>query len=974
MEGGKMMTAIKRLMRVLLLGSLYVLSLTTASAQGIALIWAVDDGEKVRQDDLDYWAKADPKNKVWDGTSVHLFGARNEVVAFQLILQASAAGASNVSVVLDSLTFGVNAIVNRPATNDPTNYVGRYIELFVEHYTNVTQRSPYVNSLGTFESRPLPDALHLGGIPDALVPFEATVKAPAHGQGGAPFVIGAQKNQGVWVDIYIPKSAAPGVYTGTIRVTEGSTVVRSIPVQLQVYRFTLPDETHQKSFFHWNELLLSNRYGIAVNSPAYWDMFHKFMNMAHRHRMDLVDGRRPLVGTDGFAQRLAGYYTGEYYSSQYGYEGPGTNVGNRTYSIGTYDQPNYGSLSGFTPTTAAGWQAASDQWEQWFLDHAPQTLRFKYMDDEADVTDPAIVQTIKDKCSWITSGTGVGKNLHRFFTKEFVYTGFNGYIDFWALAGSPGIKLSEVQQRKPNGELFCMYNGTRPMWGNIETIDAFATDNRVNPWIAWKYGIDLLFLWTTSFYAEQNPPSPNARNVWDDNYLPAGQLTYWGGGMLFYTGIDQQYAADSRGFNGPIGCIRMKNFRRGQQDYEYLWLAKQAGIDVSSTLNTVVPRALDDWGTTQYSNPPGYAQQPVFAQQGYIFENARLILAQQLAQSGNVTTMPSGAFSASPNVLPYRGGTTTLTWTSDAASASIDNGIGVVPASGSRQVTVSKTTVFNVQFTNTVGTTTVPATVTVLDSVVIPPPPDGSNIVKNPTFETGTAPWVAFSNGLIAFASASPGMSSAAAARVIVTRVGDNTQLYQSGISLEPSTLYRLTFDARADSAHGLDVSIIRHSGAFASYGVWAYYINLQAQWKSFSIDFTTDPWAAPVTDGRLMYRFGPFAKAGDVYWLDNVALRKVQSVQPGGVLFPKDWVFSQNYPNPFNPRTKLHYSIPVPTKVRMTVYDILGRPVATLVDGQKAAGSYDVEFDGAGLASGLYYCIMEAGGFMDVRKLVLVR
>ncbi|MGE5845481.1 MAG: T9SS type A sorting domain-containing protein, partial [Ignavibacteria bacterium] len=64
----------------------------------------------------------------------------------------------------------------------------------------------------------------------------------------------------------------------------------------------------------------------------------------------------------------------------------------------------------------------------------------------------------------------------------------------------------------------------------------------------------------------------------------------------------------------------------------------------------------------------------------------------------------------------------------------------------------------------------------------------------------------------------------------------------------------------------------------------------------------------------------------------------------------------SQNYPNPFNPNTKIEYSVQEPSKVTIKVFDLLGREIATLVDEEKSAGNYKVEFNGVGLPSGIYF------------------
>lgn len=98
-----------------------------------------------------------------------------------------------------------------------------------------------------------------------------------------------------------------------------------------------------------------------------------------------------------------------------------------------------------------------------------------------------------------------------------------------------------------------------------------------------------------------------------------------------------------------------------------------------------------------------------------------------------------------------------------------------------------------------------------------------------------------------------------------------------------------------------------------------------------------------------------------------------VRSTQNNPVI-PVKFSLSQNYPNPFNPLTKINYSLPNATKVHIRVYDLLGRLVKTLVNEFKEAGSYDVQFDGTGLASGVYFYRIEAGDFVDSKKMVLVK
>jgi hypothetical protein len=81
-----------------------------------------------------------------------------------------------------------------------------------------------------------------------------------------------------------------------------------------------------------------------------------------------------------------------------------------------------------------------------------------------------------------------------------------------------------------------------------------------------------------------------------------------------------------------------------------------------------------------------------------------------------------------------------------------------------------------------------------------------------------------------------------------------------------------------------------------------------------------------------------------------------------------------QNYPNPFNPRTEIRFQLPGTRWVTITIFDLLGREVATLLNESRAAGVHTVQFEGSGLASGVYLCRLRAGDYVQTRKLLLVR
>jgi endonuclease/exonuclease/phosphatase family metal-dependent hydrolase len=104
-----------------------------------------------------------------------------------------------------------------------------------------------------------------------------------------------------------------------------------------------------------------------------------------------------------------------------------------------------------------------------------------------------------------------------------------------------------------------------------------------------------------------------------------------------------------------------------------------------------------------------------------------------------------------------------------------------------------------------------------------------------------------------------------------------------------------------------------------------------------------------------------------------------VMNVDDESSVYPDEFKLFQNYPNPFNPATKIKYTIPAVganrnTPVQLKVYDVLGIEIAILVNNEKPAGIYEVEFIGNGLPSGIYFYRMQAGAYTATKKLILMK
>jgi hypothetical protein len=99
-----------------------------------------------------------------------------------------------------------------------------------------------------------------------------------------------------------------------------------------------------------------------------------------------------------------------------------------------------------------------------------------------------------------------------------------------------------------------------------------------------------------------------------------------------------------------------------------------------------------------------------------------------------------------------------------------------------------------------------------------------------------------------------------------------------------------------------------------------------------------------------------------------------LQGIEPIEVSIPEQYILYPNFPNPFNATTQLVYEMPKAGQVSLSIYNLLGEEVVSLVDGVQAAGRQTVAFDGAGLASGVYLSRLQAGGFVQARKMVLLK
>jgi hypothetical protein len=589
--------------------ALVCLTQNLAFAAAPARVWAVNDGEKVERDDLAH--KSRDANSAWDGRRVKLFGARNEVVAFQLIVEAGPAGVGALSVRLPELRRrgGGGRVRYAPPGADPTDYAGRPIQIFSVNYMNVT--APTRADWVWRPDSPAAPADTRGWKPVQLVPENAK-----RGRGGFPLSVAPNQNQAVWVEVYLGRDLRAGVYEGRVEVTADG-ARQSVPVELELFDFALPDENSMNAMVYYEPSQPEQYMGRNLD-PA----FHRF---AHRHRVELVHAYNIESAT-----AARGRFDGSHFTRGRGYEGPGEGVGNRLIPASFYNPP------GRDYDDRASAREKSDRWMTFLRRNFPRALTFLYMPDEPG---PSEYERIRRIAENVHTNPGPGRALPIFVTKRYT-EGLDGAIDIWD-TGPLGFDIETSRRERAKGRRYWIYNGGRPAAGAI-VIDSPATDPRATVWACFKHDVETYFYWH-GVHWKHNSQKQGVReqNVWADPITfdnrkqerkgPEDKGFINGDGVLIYPGEERVHPEEDRGVAGPVATVQLANFRRGLQDHQYLTLARRLGLgaEVEAALQAVVPRVFSDVAKD------GAA---AFAETGDEFERARYRLAQAIARAGKKGT------------------------------------------------------------------------------------------------------------------------------------------------------------------------------------------------------------------------------------------------------------------------------------------------------------------------------------------------
>lgn len=575
---------------------LCLLSCVARADAAVRAIWAVNDGEKVDRDDRQDPARSG--NSAWDGHRVRIFGARNEIVAVQIVVEADGEGIARLSARLPELKGPDGSrIAYRAPAADPTEYAGRPIQIFVEHYMHVTMPS-HANWVWAPGSAAAPRH-SIGWTPVQLVPERTRAD-----RGGLPIAVGPDRNQAIWIDVYTGRGRPAGIYRGTIEIAADGATHR-LPIELELFDFTLPDSNSMHAMIYFESSQIERYQGRNLDAA-----YHRF---AHRQRIELVHAY-----DQAGVEAAAGRFSGEDFTTARGYEGPGEGTGNVI-----VPRSFYGPSEEFDDRAQA-WRRA-DEWMTFLRAKLPAAQTFLYMPDEPRAPQYSRIVALADN---VHSNPGPGRALPVFVTSRYV-DALDTSIDIWC-AGPQYFDVDRAARERARGRQYWFYNGGRPAGGAI-VIDAPATDARVMAWAGFKHDAAVYFYWHAVHWRHNSQKQGERdQNIWAEpitfdnrgqpNKADFGYIN--GDGVLIYPGEEKLHPEEDRGVPGPIGTVQLANLRRGLQDHQYLTIARRLGLTsiVDAALQAIAPRVFSEAGASVS-----------FPETGDPYEKMRLALARAIA-------------------------------------------------------------------------------------------------------------------------------------------------------------------------------------------------------------------------------------------------------------------------------------------------------------------------------------------------------
>jgi len=513
------------------------------------------------------WRKA---NSVWSaaGAAIRLAAARNEWLGFQLIVEADGEDLRYVSVSFSDLAGPGGAKISR-----------RAFQLFRVWYTEVTEPSRSFDHIGGFKgfnAMGLPSC-GTGLYGDALIPFGVRY------WGGA-FAVPRGRNQAVWVDLKTPKKLPAGVYRGTVTVKADRAKPAAAKVELSVWDFRLPDKLNARAEAPFYRGTIPGTWRVRADSELAMKLERQFYLMARAHRFipyaydvfPKVTGKGLDIKVDwtDYDKRHGPYLDGSAYPDR-------IPIRHWNVPVDTYWPGRGGSKD---PKVYYGrLEKVLKAYDRHFAEKKWNPLMYVFFQGLDEPSTEGKYRQIIALAEVVHRSSKRIKMRHDFYTAFHDAAGmidrFKDHIDIWNISGC-FYDVKALQTRQGLGEEAWFYQGAEP-WIGAEGLDNEAIGLRTWAWIGWKYRVDCWHNWCSGRWSSENiflwPNNAGSRQHWRPNHN--GVMIF--PGKVF--GVDELFPS-----------IRLKAYRRGNTDYEYMVLLKNlgAGEKADAIVSTIVHNAL----------------------------------------------------------------------------------------------------------------------------------------------------------------------------------------------------------------------------------------------------------------------------------------------------------------------------------------------------------------------------------------------
>ncbi len=550
-----------------------------------AVVWAIDDGERIPRNAVSLPLATGVNNPVWSpGQPIRLFALRDEVVAYQIVVEADGAPLEGVSVDVE------------PFDGPEGRAIGS--ERFVESFFDLPRPSSAEGSdacLGWVSGSGPPPGRFTGVVPDALIPVElAPPWAPW------PMRVSPRENGVVWIDVTVPRDQPSGTYRGRVAVRGNGQTLATFAVELEILPATLPARPVATMLFYGRGALQKRVGAVDAAERQLWTLFHQHRLAAIHNVASVEDVRRHLPALDGSLYTAAG-----------GYRGAAEGLGDGIVVLGTY-----GTLGDPTPERIALVERIADELAAHAVFEAADVVL--YAEDE----ECASTRGASWRAAIARSGNANARRVRVGWTCS--EDPARQPVDVPMVAARYYDPVRAAAARAAGKETW-IYNGSRPATGTMLT-DTEAVSLRTVGWIAAMAGIPRWFIWETVAWYDDNKGGhgPFDPFVTAETFHNAYDDAVMGDGVLVYPGrqIDR-FSEHSVGVDGVLPSIRLKNLRRGIQDAGYYQLARGAARDDAERIaRALFPAIL---GEARPGAPPSWSEH------GSAFFAARRELARLIA-------------------------------------------------------------------------------------------------------------------------------------------------------------------------------------------------------------------------------------------------------------------------------------------------------------------------------------------------------